>query len=141
MIGEGPQERFDVGNVVDDVVAYNDVNHGDIDLAGDVGPSAQEAVARRAGVGARSPELVEHRLLLVDTIQLGGVRHERQARTTTADADIKDRPARAECSPGDAMRRRVARVGRRVDGKERWRMDPRIFGRLIQDVRRDRPCR
>ena len=110
MAGEGHHERHEIGDVVEDVVADDDVDRGH--PVGHVGPEALHLAVLDGPLPGEVGEGGQHRRALVDGGDGRRRRAQREAGGAGAGSDVEHRPALGKRFQGPADgRRRLAAVG------------------------------
>jgi hypothetical protein len=110
---EGGGEGAQVGDVVGDVVAHDDVGVGG--AVGDVGPVAEHLVVRKPPAVRGGGEGVEHALLVVDADDDAGGWGDGERGPTAAAADVQQGAAGRQCLAGLGVGGAVRRGGVRGD--------------------------
>ena len=134
---ERDEERREVGDVVDHVVAHDHVRSGSGLRV--VGPAADDLAVLHTALRGRCREQLEHRGPLVHPDHQPGRRRQWQRGTAAAAADVEHRATVRERLEGALVRRRCELV---ADHREHLgRQHPRVLRRLLEDLGRDRPRR
>lgn len=91
MIGKGHRERLELGDVVEDVMANDDVLS--LHRLGHLRPRPEDLLVVDALPGGSFGEGGKHVVALVDADDAGRWRGKRKARPSCPDSDIEHRPA------------------------------------------------